>query len=101
MLRLIAAAPQAAIHRALSAVSGIGKIAIDPDNAAADHYLIEAERRPSLAADIVAALVGHGIAVSEVAEIPPDLERVFLELTRHPANEAPGEAREQASKEAA
>ena len=101
MLLLIAAAPEAAIHSALSAVTGIRKIAIDPDNAAADHYLIQAERRPSLAADIVAALVGHGIAVSKLAEIPPDLERVFLELTRHPANETPGEAREQASKEAA
>jgi ABC-2 type transport system ATP-binding protein len=85
----------------LSAIAGIRKIAIDPDNAAAEHYLIEAERRPSLAADIVAALVGHGIAVSELAEVPPDLERVFLDLTRRPAKEAPKEASEEASKEAA
>ena len=50
-------------------------------------------------ADIVSALVGHGIAVSELAEVPPDLERVFLDLTRRPAKEAP--ASEEASKEAA
>lgn len=101
VLRLTAAAPEATIRGALSAIAGIRKIAIDPDNAAAEHYLIEAERRPSLAADIVAALVGHGIAVSELAEVPPDLERVFLDLTRRPAKEAPKEASEEASKEAA
>jgi hypothetical protein len=47
-----------------------------------------------LAAEIIAALVGSGIAVFEIAEIPPDLERVFLDLTGGPAKEA-------ASKEAA
>jgi ABC-2 type transport system ATP-binding protein len=101
MLRLIAAAPEAAIRSALRAIAGIRKIALDPDSAAAAHYLIEAERRPSLAADVVAALVGNGIAVSELAEIPPDLERVFLNLTMHPAKEAPGQAPSGASKEAA
>ena len=88
VLRLTAAAPEATIRGALSAIAGIRKIAIDPDNAAAEHYLIEAERKPSLAADIVSALVGNGIAVSELAEVPPDLERVFLDLTRRPAKEA-------------
>ena len=71
VLRLTAVAPEATIRSALSAIAGIRNIATDPDNAAADHYLIEAERRPSLAADIVAALVGHGIAVSELAELRP------------------------------
>ena len=45
-------------------------------------FLIEAEPRPSLAAEIVAALVGAGIAVSELTEASASLERVFLELTR-------------------
>ena len=101
VLRLTAAAPEATIRGALSAIAGIRKIAIDPDHASADHYLIEAERRPLLAADIASALVGNGIAVSELAEIPPDLERVFLDLTRRPAKEAPKEASKEASKEAA
>jgi ABC-2 type transport system ATP-binding protein len=101
MLRLISAAPEAVIRSAVSAIAGIRKVAIDPDNAAARHYLIGAERRPSLAADIVAALVGNGIAVSELAEIPPDLERVFLDLTRGPAKEALSQGPSQASKEAA
>ena len=104
MLRLAAAAPEATIRGALSAIAGIRNIAVDPDNAVGPaHYLIEAERRPSLAADIVAALVGHGIAVSELAEIPPDLERVFLDLTRRPAksSEQAPKNRQGASKEAA
>jgi ABC-2 type transport system ATP-binding protein len=97
LLRLTAAAPTATIRDALSAIAGIRRIAVDAEGAAADRHLIEAERRPSLAADVVAALVGRGIAVSELAEIPPDLERVFLDLTRRPAKEGS----EQASKEAA
>jgi ABC-2 type transport system ATP-binding protein len=97
VLRLTAAAPQASIRDTLSAIAGIRGITADPDNAAADHHLIEAERRPSLAADVVAALVGRGIAVSGLAEIPRDLERIFLDLTRRPAEEAS----EKASKEAA
>ena len=51
-------------------------------------YVIEAERRPSLAADIVTALVAGGIAITEVSEVPHDLERVFLDLTRRPAQAA-------------
>ena len=96
-----AAAAEATIRSALSAIVGIRKIAVDPDNAAAEHYLIESERKPSLAADIASALVGNGIAVSELAEVPPDLERVFLDLTRRPAKEASEQASKEASKEAA
>jgi len=100
LLRLHAAAPEAAIRGALSAIADVRNIAIDPENAAEGHYLIEADHKASLAADIVAALVDHGIAVSELAEISPDLERVFLDLTRRPANEASAQA-PSTSKEAA
>jgi ABC-2 type transport system ATP-binding protein len=89
VLRLGADAPEAAIRSTLSAIAGVRGIAVDPDSSAAPaHYLIAAEARPSLAAEIVAALVGRGIAVSELTEIPPDLERVFLDLTRRPVKEA-------------
>jgi len=100
LLRLHAAAPEAAIRGALSAIAGVRNISINPDNAAEDHYLIESDHKASPAADIVAALVDHGIAVSELAEISPDLERVFLDLTRRPANEASAQA-PSTSKEAA
>jgi ABC-2 type transport system ATP-binding protein len=89
-LRLGADAPEAAIRSTLAAIADVRGIAVDSDSdrAGPARYLIEAEARPSLAADIVAALVGAGIAVSELAEIPPDLERVFLDLTRRPVREA-------------
>jgi ABC-2 type transport system ATP-binding protein len=101
VLRLIAAAPETTIRSALGGIAGIQNIAGDPDSAAAGHYLIEAKRHPSVAADIIAALVGHGIAVSELAEIPPDLERVFLDLTRRPAKKGAEQTSAPASKEVA
>jgi ABC-2 type transport system ATP-binding protein len=83
MLRLSAASSEGAIRRVVTAVVGVCSIAVDPDgDAGSSRYLIEVERRPSIAADIVAALVAAGIAVSELTERRPDLERVFLELTR-------------------
>jgi ABC-2 type transport system ATP-binding protein len=83
LFRLGAAGPEAAIRSTLSIVAGVRSVALDPGGGPA-HYLIAAAPRPSLAAEIVAALVAAGIAVSEMTEIPPDLERVFLELTQRP-----------------
>jgi ABC-2 type transport system ATP-binding protein len=82
-LRLSAAAPQDAIRRIVLQIAGVRGVAIDSDgDARIAHYLIRAEPRPSLAADILAALVGAQVAVSELTECRPDLERVFLDLTR-------------------
>ena len=89
MLRLSAAASEEALRGIVSPVAGVRGIAVDPDGSAGlPRYLIDAERRPSLAADIVAALVAAGIAVSELTERRPDLERVFLDLTRRPSRAA-------------
>jgi ABC-2 type transport system ATP-binding protein len=89
VLRLVAAAPEATIRGALGAITDIRSVTIDPGSGDGPaRYLIETEPRASQAADIAAALVGHGIAVSEIAGIPPDLERVFLDLTRRPVGEA-------------
>jgi ABC-2 type transport system ATP-binding protein len=88
-LQLSAAAPEDAIRGAITAISGVRGVAVDPDrDTGSARYLIQAERRPSLAADIVAALVAAGIGVSELTERRPDLEHVFLELTRGPARAA-------------
>jgi ABC-2 type transport system ATP-binding protein len=82
-LRLAARAPEATIRGVVSAIAGVHDIAVEPDGGpGAMHYLIRVEPRASLAADIVTALVGAGVAVSELTERRPDLERVFLELTR-------------------
>ena len=94
-LRLRAAGVEADIRSAAGAVAGVRSVALAPagnseggDLVGSTVYLIEAARRPALAADIVAALVGRGIAVSELTEGAPDLERIFLDLTRRPAKAA-------------
>ena len=93
-LRLRAAGSEAEVRSAVSAVAGVRDIVAAEGSggeaSGADRavYLIEGERRPALAPDIVAALVSRGIAVSELTEAAPDLERIFLGLTRRPAKAA-------------
>ncbi|WP_051382288.1 ABC transporter ATP-binding protein [Bradyrhizobium sp. Tv2a-2] len=83
MLRLVAAAPEAAVRGVVSAIAGVRDITAEPDAGSnAMHYLVRAETRATLATDIVTALVKAGVAVSGVSEARPDLERVFLDLTR-------------------
>jgi ABC-2 type transport system ATP-binding protein len=89
VLQLSAAGSEDAVRRAVTGVAGVRRLAADPDSdAGASRYLIEAERNPSIAAEIVAALVAAGIAVSELTERRRTLEDVFLELTRGPARVA-------------
>jgi len=88
VMQLAVAGSEEAVRRAVMAVAGVRRIAADPDGAGSSRYLIEAERRPSIAAELVAALVAAGIAVSELTERRRTLEDVFLELTRGPARVA-------------
>jgi ABC-2 type transport system ATP-binding protein len=89
VLGLSAIASEDSVRGVVTAIAGVRGLAVDPGGGAGPaRYLIEAERRPSLAAEITAALVGAGIAVSELTERRADLERVFLELTRKPARAA-------------
>jgi ABC-2 type transport system ATP-binding protein len=83
MLRLAAAAPEATVRGIVSAIAGVRDFAVAPDvGSGPPHYLVRAEPRASVAADILASLVTAGVAVSELTEGRPDLERVFLDLTR-------------------
>ena len=92
--RLAASASEDAVRRVVSAISGVRGVTVDAEAGAGAkpylniRYLIEVEPRSSLAAEIVAALVCAGIAVSELTESHPGLERVFLELTRRSARES-------------
>jgi len=89
VLRLSADGSEQVIRGVVAAIAGVRGLSVDPDGGAGPgRYLIQAERRPALAADILAALGGAGIAVSELTERRADLERVFLELTRQPARAA-------------
>ena len=47
-----------------------------------EDYLVEATPGRPIAADLAQAIVGQGFALSELVELKPDLERVFLDLTR-------------------
>jgi ABC-2 type transport system ATP-binding protein len=89
-LRLSATASEDAVRRTVTGVVGVRNVVVDTEVGAglSQHYFIQAERHPSLASDIVAALVAAGIAVSELTERRLDLERVFLDLTRKPAGVA-------------
>jgi ABC-2 type transport system ATP-binding protein len=86
ILRLAVAAPEATVRDVVSTIAGVRDITVEPHAGLATmHYLIRAEPRTMVAADVVAALVKAGVGVSELAEVRPDLERVFLELTRRPS----------------
>jgi ABC-2 type transport system ATP-binding protein len=92
-LRLRAAGPEAAVRSTLGAVAGVHGIAVRSSpggetSSEGETYLVKVERRPILAADIVAALTARGIAVFELTEAAPDLERIFLDLTRRPVKAA-------------
>ncbi len=89
ILRLAAAAAEATVRGVVSAIAGVRGITVEPGAGPETmHCLIRAEPRASLAADIVAALVGAGVAVSGLTEARPDLERVFLDLTRQSSRAA-------------
>jgi ABC-2 type transport system ATP-binding protein len=83
MLRLAASAPEATVRGVVSGVAGVRSIAVEPAAGSPTvHYLIRTEPHASLATEIVTALVRADVAVSEMSELRPDLERVFLDLTR-------------------
>ncbi|MEK9281625.1 MULTISPECIES: ABC transporter ATP-binding protein [unclassified Bradyrhizobium] len=82
MLRLSVDAAEDVVRGATKAVAGVREIVANPDSAG--RFLVRAERRPALAADLVSALVAAQIPVRELTELRPDLERVFLDLTRRP-----------------
>ena len=77
--RIAVAGPAPAILAALRQIPGV------IDAAAADvteSYLVETNPGQVAAADLARAIVGQGLALSELAETKPDLERIFLDLTQ-------------------
>jgi ABC-2 type transport system ATP-binding protein len=89
ILRLAVTAPEAIVRGIVSGIPGVRGLAVEPDaGSTITRYLIRAEPRAALAAEIVAALVGAGVAVSELTDVRPDLERVFLDLTRRSSRAA-------------
>ncbi len=78
-LRLHVAGPATAILAALRQIPGV--VDAHPTDTA-ENYLVEAAPGRTMAAGVAQAIVGQGFALSELVELKPDLERVFLDLTR-------------------
>jgi gliding motility-associated transport system ATP-binding protein len=88
-LRLFVAGPEPVVRETIAAVPGVRSIVVEPGSGgAAFHYLVEADQRPEVPQELAAALVGRGLALSELATVRPDLERTFLQLTRQPSEAA-------------
>jgi ABC-2 type transport system ATP-binding protein len=88
-LRLQVAGPEPMVREAIAAIPGVRSIVVEPESGGPDlRYLVEADQRPEVAQQLAAALVGRGLALSELTTVRPDLERIFLQLTRRPSEAA-------------
>jgi len=84
-LRLQVAGGEGEVRACIGAVPGVRGLTPEPGGEAGTvRYLVEADKRPAIAQEIAAALVSRGFALSEMVAVPPDLERIFLDLTRRP-----------------
>ena len=91
--RLRIGGPRPAILAALRQLQGVvdatpERVETVPERVAsgpaeiAGTYLVETDPGRPAAADLARAIVGQGFDLSELVEVKPDLERVFLDLTR-------------------
>jgi ABC-2 type transport system ATP-binding protein len=90
--RLRVVGPRQAVLVGLRNVAGVVAVEVQAaspteaaDSADTATYLVETESRPRIAEDIAQSVVGHGFALAELVEQKPDLERIFLDLTRRAA----------------
>jgi ABC-2 type transport system ATP-binding protein len=88
-LRLQVAGPEPMVRETIAAVPGVHSIVVEPESGGPGlRYLVKADQRPQVAQELAAALVGRGLALSELTTVRPDLERIFLQLTRQPSEAA-------------
>ena len=85
--RLRIGGPQPAVLTALRNVAGVvaAELESESDGERAASYVVEVAARPRMAEQLAQAVVGNGFALGELAEVKPDLERVFLDLTQRRA----------------
>jgi ABC-2 type transport system ATP-binding protein len=82
-LRLQVAGPETEVRACLATVAGVRAVAAEAGSGDAPmRYIVEADQLPSVARDVAAALAARRLALSELVAVPPDLEQVFLALTR-------------------
>jgi ABC-2 type transport system ATP-binding protein len=84
-IRLGIGGPGKAVLRVLQQVPGVVRVEIDPGAPARAsdmrRYLVEGATG-KLAEKLSSAVIGHGFALAELTEEKPDLESIFLALTR-------------------
>jgi ABC-2 type transport system ATP-binding protein len=90
--RLRVAGPSQEVIAALGKTPGVLSAEIDASATQQGHSLLDgiylvraAEQRPGIAAEMARSVVEEGLSLIELTEVKPDLERVFLDLTRHAA----------------
>jgi ABC-2 type transport system ATP-binding protein len=89
--RLRIAGLQQEVIAALRKPPGVLSVEVDTGATGRGHsltdgiYLVGVEQRPEIAAELARSVVGGGFSLIELAEVKPDLERVFLDLTRRTA----------------
>jgi ABC-2 type transport system ATP-binding protein len=86
--RLRIVGPREAVLAALRNVAGVVAVEVQAalselaDSANTASYLVETASRLGIAEELAQSVVGNGFALAELVEEKPDLERVFLDLTR-------------------
>jgi ABC-2 type transport system ATP-binding protein len=79
--RLRVAGPQSSVVAALGTVPGVLSADVDA-SASGNTYVVATEARPGIAAELARSVVDGGFSLIELTDVKPDLERVFLDLTR-------------------
>jgi ABC-2 type transport system ATP-binding protein len=88
-LRLQVAGSERTVREAVAAVPGVRSIVVEPGPGGPDlRYLVEADQCREVAQQLAAELVGRGLRLSELTTVRPDLERIFLQLTRRQSEAA-------------
>ena len=84
-LRLQVAGTEPETRACIGALPGVRSVEIETGaQPGAVRYVVEADKRTTFAQEAAAALVSRGFALLELVHVPPNLERIFLDLTRRP-----------------
>jgi ABC-2 type transport system ATP-binding protein len=89
--RLSVTGPQQEVATTLGKVPGVRSVEVEASSAGLDRaepdraYLVEAEARPEVAAELAKSVIDKGFSLLKLIDVKPDLERVFLDLTRRTA----------------
>jgi hypothetical protein len=82
------AGDEARVKTLLSEIPGVLSIEAIREDGEVRQFIVKTAARPTLAAEIAAVLVGHGLGLSELTPITRNLEQIFLDLTNQARDQA-------------